>query len=78
MLWSPEDVIVDCVYHLQFFLSFAVAAHLLKVRRVVMISSVVDCVCIRHVSCSVTVRLYVDSTLNTLSVGLQFSLNVHM
>lgn len=34
-----------------------------------------DCVRVRHVLCSV--RLYVNSTLNT-SVGRQFSLNVHM
>lgn len=31
------------------------------------------CVCVSYL-CSVTVRIYVNSTLNTLSVGLQFSL----
>lgn len=36
-----------------------------------------DCIFV-HCVCSVPVELHVISTLDTQSVGLQFSLNVHM
>lgn len=75
-----EKVLVDYVYHLQICVVYC--SHSLVCRYDVSnfcyCYTVYDCVCVHHVLCSVTVRLYVNSTLNTLSVGLQFSLNVHI